>query len=863
MLSLSHRIRLRAFAGLVGLCCGILFAERLPAQETAFTKPGGPTAAPETLPGGAFARLGMPHAVVTGRIRAATFSPDGRWLAVIRQNRSGGQSQIALFDAKSLAQVRTIAPIDYIHPVLRFSHDSETLHETQRSWSVHTGEEVARPIKGQLAAVSPNGKFWVVDRGDGRHIVWDVANQAEIATLESRVDTRGTSTAISDDGKYVARFQNFKIRFDDVSKGTALEATEFQIGGGTQIVAIPGGNKFVAYTHNFGRFALFDPATGKTVREFPGQRGKQAWQVAVSTDGRQVAATLSPEIVRVWEVETGNIIKDLKTPEYEFRAVAYSADNKTLLAAGERVNRDSRFFVWDTTNWQEASTQSELTGPLRRLVFSPDGRWLAADSAQGRIHLWDVAGRQLARTIAADASFDLRFSPDGWLLGAAGREHRYGVWEVETGDRLFGAATNMPPYANSGASLSPELDWLVVNRRDGLRRHKTTNGEPVDPATDDNVTLAGNLLSLSHSPDGKFLTITSDQPLSAETVPIARVKVATGEVTYPFKAYQTPPNPNNPLPRGTRFQRALWSPDGATFAAADERRMINLWDVRSGAYWDVLPHGDIAAAFSLDGNFVAGFGQHTLSLYEVASGEEVFSRPLRPPPTSPGAGRTSQIVPADGLPENGLTALAISPDGRLLAGAFRDDDSILLWNLVPLDQRQIAELRLAGAEAYERWWADLRGDDPQAAYTAMWRFALAGDNAIAFLIGHLGRRADKANDLDNIIKLLRELDSNDASARDAAAKSLRGVSDSRWKSVEQTLTEVSWASNRIKEDSQTVSSYLTLEQLARLRAIAALERNGSAAAVGTLQAMARGPEDQRATWLAASAVERLKTRGGK
>jgi WD40 repeat protein len=729
---------------------------------------------------------------------------------------------------------------------------------------VETGEEVARPVKGQLAAVSPNGKFWVVTRrDDGRQIVWDAVKQAEIATLESRVGSRTTSTAITDDGKYVGRFQNFKIRFDDVSKGTALEATEFQIGGGTQIVAIPDGNKFVAYTHNFGRFALVDPATGKTVREFPGQRGKQAWQVAVSGDGRQVAATLSPEIVRVWEVETGNIIKDLNVPDYEILTVAYSADGATLFASGERVNRDGRSFSWDTKSWHDVSPQSELTGPLRRLLFSPDGRWLAADSVQGKIHLWNVAEKRLARTINADATFDLRFSPDGWLLGAAGANQQYGIWEVDSGDRLFSTSGATPDYRNAVASFSPELDWLAVNQLNGIARLKTVNGEPAEITPVDLQATQGHPSSLTHSPDGRFLAYTSNLPPSAVTAPVALLEIATGKISYPFKAYQTPPGFKDPLPRGTHFNRALWSPDGATLAARDQRRVINLWDVRSGAYWDALQHGDITPAFSFDGNYIAGFGQHALTLYEVASGEEVFSRALRTPPTNPDAAPTSQIVPADGLPDNGLTALAISPDGRLLAGAFRDDDTILLWNLVPLDQRQLADARAAGYHDYQKWWAAMSGEDPQAAYAAIWRFALAGDYATAFLIDHADKTGEKPNDVERIFKLIRELDSDEPAVRKAAMKSLGGLRETDAQAAERALSEMWWVSNRINEDPRAASSYITRQQLARLRALIALERNGSAAAVGVLQAMAGGADDQRETWFSRSAVERLKARGVK
>jgi WD40 repeat protein len=860
MLSLLRRFRPRVFAGLVGVCCGILSAARLPAQEAAFTKHSAPAATPDaSLPGGAIARLGTPRAIVTGRMRAAAFSPDGRWLAVISENRGNRQAHIALLDARTLANVRTIAPIEIPNAVLQFSQDSRTLHTSQFSWSVATGEKVALPIDGRLVGISPNGKFWVVSRPDGRQVVWNVVERAEVATLEPSVRARTSSTAISDDGRYVARF-DFRIRFDDVLKKTAVEATEFQIGGGTQVVPIPGGNSFFAYTYNFGRFALIDPTNGKTLREFAGEAGKKAMNVAVSSDGRQIAAALSPELVRVWAVDTGEIIKDLKIPEYEILTVAFSADNATLLASGERPNRDARSFAWDTKNWDDASPQGELSGPLRRLLFSPDGRWLAADSVQGKIHLWNVAEKRLARTIVADASFDLRFSPDGWLLGAAGPLQQYGIWEVDSGDQLFSTSGNTPDYRNAVASFSPELDWLAVNSLNAISRLKTVDGAPSQVTAVDLQATHGQPSSLTHSPDGKFLVCTSNMPLSAETAPIALVEIATGKVSYPFKAYQTRPGPKNPLPRGTDFRRALWSPDGGTLAATDQRRVINLWDARSGAYWDDLQHGDIQPAFSFDGNYIAGFGQHTLTLYEVASGEEVLSRTLRTPPTNSDARPTSLIVGADGLPDNGLTALAISPDGRLLAGAFRDDDTILLWNLVPPELSRIVSLRGDNAEVNEKSWAALRGEDPQAAYAAIWRFALSGNDAAAFLKEQLRREPDKATDLAHIARLIQELDSDQASVRQAAADSLRELGDSQPQALERA-SNIWWVSKRIKEDPRTASSYITSDQLARIRTIIALESNGSSVAAQVLRSLAEGPEDQRQTWFARSSLKRLYARG--
>jgi len=201
MRSSTRGIHSRSLAGLVALCCGVLSAARLPAQETAVTRRSALAAAPDaSLPGGAFARLGTPHAVVTGRIKAATYSPDGRWLAVISQNRGNNQAHLALLDANTRALVRMIGPIDVREPVLRFSHDNQALLTSEASWTVPSGEKSKHAVEDKLAAVSPNGKYLVFNRDlDRKLVVWDASIQKEFATLELRPGARTFSTAVTDD----------------------------------------------------------------------------------------------------------------------------------------------------------------------------------------------------------------------------------------------------------------------------------------------------------------------------------------------------------------------------------------------------------------------------------------------------------------------------------------------------------------------------------------------------------------------------------------------------------------------------------------------------------------------------------------
>jgi WD40 repeat protein len=375
-----------------------------------------------------------------------------------------------------------------------------------------------------------------------------------------------------------------------------------------------------------------DARTGALLRVI-GEAGDRG--VVFSPDGKSLTAAgfHMDKLVGLWDVPSGKRLRTFAGhTEWEADATALSPDGKLLASTGT----DKQILVWEVTTGR---LRLQLNGqPCRvsALAFSPNGATLASGGGDKFVRLWDSATGQLRRSLAGHQDWicTLAFSPDGKILASGSCD-----WGFHRGH-------DWPRPAGRGPEHCEWRLWDVASGR--LQR---------------TVTEPGRLLSLAFAPDGKSLACGIGKevrryPLASEA-PIQVVTSHDADVTS-----------------------IVFTPDGAAVLSGSHDQTVKRTNLETGQVeWQAPGYFEQvnSVALSITGALlVTGSSDHRFARGKLQAG----ARHLGPGAIRLWDARSGRMIRRLGDPAEQIMAVALSPDGRRIAGGGIEKEKpiVTVWD---------------------------------------------------------------------------------------------------------------------------------------------------------------------------------------
>jgi WD40 repeat protein/tRNA A-37 threonylcarbamoyl transferase component Bud32 len=624
-----------------------------------------------------------------GEAVAMAFNPDGTTLAT-----GGNDGKAWLWDVVT-GQPRFERPFHHKDRVssVAFSPDGQMVvtgsHDWEvRLWEVASGQErygspLTHPEKVTAVAVSPDGTKVLTGCNDQRGRLWAVATGKQ---LDPRLEhlREVMAVAFSPNGEIVATGSADRtVQLWGTASGKPLGLVFPHPGEVTAVAFSPDGTTLLTgCTDNNAR--VWEVAFEKTwsvmaVREPISLLRHQGAVNALAFDsgGQNLLTASTDGFVRLWEALTARPLGLSLTNKMPAWAVAFSPDGLTAVIASEgfpecweaatgrpldlkgqplgSLGQELGARAHQGTSWVLSKfgrfsnvPPSIHRGPIRAVVFSPDGRSLVTGGSDFTVRLRDrtrTTGQGGVLLAPPHRHYVEAIAFDGRTIVSGSFDHTGQVWDAATG-RLRGRLPHDGPVVS--VALSGDGRTIVTGSHDHTARlwnAITCEELPVSP-----FHHQSRVLAVAISPDGtKIATGTEDGSVHLWAM-------VSGKRLF-----------EEPLHHGGPVLIVTFSPNGRRVLTASKDQTARLWDAATSTpLGPPLEHQHWVrrAVFSPDGSFVlTGSADGTARLWDT-----VTSKPCGPPIEH----------------RHELLSAAFSPNGRVVLTGCRDRNACGRLTEVPM-----------------------------------------------------------------------------------------------------------------------------------------------------------------------------------
>jgi WD40 repeat protein len=444
-------------------------------------------------------------------------------------------------------------------------------------------------------------------------------------------------------------------------------------------VAVSPDGRFIVSGSRDRTVKVWDAQSGALLRSLKGHTDFVS-AVAVSPDGRFIVSGSWDRTVKVWDAQSGALLRSLKGHTDFVFAVAVSPDGRFIVSG----SHDRTVKVWDAQSGALLRSLKGHTDFVSAVAVSPDGRFIVSGSGDETMKVWDAQSGALLRSLKGHANLvsAVAVSPDGRFIVSGSRDRTVKVWDAQSG-ALLRSLKGHTDFV-SAVAVSSDGRFIVSGSRDRTVKVWDAQSGALLRSLGGHT---GPVLAVAVSPDGRFIVSGGSlngsvqvwdaqsgallRSLKGHTDSVSAVAVSpdgrfivsgSGDETMKVWDAQSGALLRSLEGHTESVSAVAVSPDGRFIVSGSHDRTVQVWDAQSGALLRSLK-GHIfpvfAVAVSPDGRFiVSGSWDGTVEVWDAQSGALLRSL----------GGHTGPVL-----------AVAVSPDGRFIVSGSHDR-TVQVWD---------------------------------------------------------------------------------------------------------------------------------------------------------------------------------------
>ncbi|RUT09879.1 hypothetical protein DSM106972_003740 [Dulcicalothrix desertica PCC 7102] len=367
--------------------------------------------------------------------------------------------------------------------------------------------------------------------------------------------------------------------------------------------------------------------------------------VAVTFDGRRVISGSYDKTLKVWDLETGEEKLTFDGHRSRISSIRISRKSQQVVSAEE----DKIINVWNLENGEKQFNLNGHRSLVNTLAITSNDKLVISGSSDGIIKVWNLETGQVEFTFKRHNSEirTLFISFDDKEVISASSNNNLRHWSLETGEQLFSSSKNNDWV--STVAITPNMSTVISGLLDNtLKIWDIETGKTIFSTS----SHGGSINALVVTPDGKrFISASSDHTIKVWNLEIFKHPISKNAHNDSINAVAIIPNSKQVISASSDTTLKVWNvetgkedftffehayavnavvvtPDGKQAISASSDNTIKRWNLVSKPFSNLTRHNIKVNAIAISGNgksLISASKDNTLKLWNLTTGKGLFA----------------------------------------------------------------------------------------------------------------------------------------------------------------------------------------------------------------------------------------------